>query len=450
MKISKRLIRKLIKESIEDFAKADFVAGTEVDQTAIPRQIFDNIKAWMDNPANHKLIEKLKDFKEAIDTNPSTRYHTSGDGKRAEMLNQYDALAAGISADTMPGGMKGSEIDRMQKRYIAFLGDQLVQQHPKLREYIRSVRSKENYLVRKDINHLDVLFQTLFDQIDEIGIGPVTYSDYAKIKEDLRYFQTGTPYYRSSRYSSSDPVMQGLYSGSGDISGPIFRKDGKYAQHEWHGQPRIEFDNKDYAITSKFNSQNTNITDGLGLYEINIAYNQNSHYQEDYTDYDYDKFAEYVMEEVYSVPGIITGLDSITDQNGTRIKFFVIATNADIDTIYTNLDDKLISVDGVGPDNHTAELILDVEELKTIIQPNSMDSIKDFLEPHGAGIPTHSNSAQGIKREHETFLQSSLNSALSMMGSFQFADDAEENAAAEKLDLIYTVLELKGHDIQGI
>jgi len=36
------------------------------------------------------------------------------------------------------------------------------------------------------------------------------------------------------------------------------------------------------------------------------------------------------------------------------------------------------------------------------------------------------------------------------MGDYSFASDAEEDASLEKLDLIYTVLNLMGYEYEGI
>lgn len=440
MLISKSVIRRLIRESIEDFAKADFVAGTEIDQTAIPRQIFDNIHNWLNNRENQEMIRKLKAFRQEIDTNPKTKFYGPD---RTEMLNQYHTLTTGITSDTVAGGMKGSEIDRFQKRYIAFLGDQLVQQHPKLREYISSNRSK--YFTRPGVkeeeNQIDMLFQPLFELIDEIGIGPVTYFDYVRAKESIHYFDTGRPYYRTSSSSSRDPVS------NINTHNLIFNQDART------GPTRYEFDAKDYSMTSKFNSQNTNITDGLGLYEIKVRYDLNSHYDMDYdySDYDYDRFLENTIEEAYDAPGMITSPEPSTNEHGHPIvKYFIIATNAELGIFETSIKNKVISVEDIGPDNHTADIILDIDS-KMHIEPNSMDAIKKFLDPHGAGIPTHSNSVQGIRREHETFLQDAKNSAQnSLNGDVNFASVAEEETSVLKHVLILDILELKGHGSLGI
>lgn len=438
MNMSKKLIRRLIRESIEDFAKADFVAGTEIDQTAIPRQIFDNISNWLGNSENQKMIRKLKAFRKEIDSNPNTRYFGAD---RTAMLNQYGDLATGITSDIVSGGMQGREIDRFQNRYIAFLGDQLVQQYPKLREYITSHRSKtmDRLGVKEEEKQLDALFEPLFELIDEIGIGPVTFSDYVAAKESIHYFDTGRPYYRNSS-TSRDPVPN------------INTHDNIFNQNTRLGPTRYEFDAEDYSMTNNFNSQNTNITDGLGLYEINVRYDHNSHYGDDieYTDYDYDRIAEYITEESYSAPGIITGMYQTTNElNHPIIQFFIIANNEELVAFEKEFNSKVISVEDLGPDNHTAEFLLDIDE-KMLIEPNSMDAIRKFLDPHGAGIPTHSNSAQGIRKEHETFLQSALNSAQDLMGDYSFGSKAEEESANLKLDLIYGILSLRGYDIEGL
>ena len=43
-----------------------------------------------------------------------------------------------------------------------------------------------------------------------------------------------------------------------------------------------------------------------------------------------------------------------------------------------------------------------------------------------------------------------IDSANSSMGDYSFASDAEEDASLEKLDLIYTVLNLMGYEYEGI
>jgi len=433
MKISRRIIRKLIREAIEDFAKADFVAGTDIDQTAMPRQIFDNISNWLSDSNNQNMIKKLKAFRKEIDDNPKTRFYNP---KRVAMLNQHDALASGLTTDIIPGGMSGYEIERFEKRYIAFLGDQLVQQHPQLREYIHSHRIKMNP-PKSEVNQLDSLFEVLFDVVDTVGVGPVTYSDYVSAKEYLYRFETGKSYYHGTR-QGYDPVT---YI---NPQNKIFNPDTNI------GPIRAEFDSEDYSMTSNFNSQNTNISDGLGLYKISLGYDFNYMSDEEYTDYDYDKILEYVADELYDVPGMITGINTTVDENNYPIvQCFIIATDEELNAFKSAIDSKVIDVEDLGRDNHTGRFTLEVDE-NILIEPNSMDSIRRFLDPHGAGIPTYSNSAQGIKREHETFLQSTLNAAKSYLGSYTFTNPTEEEIANSNLNLMYDVLDLKGYDIEGI
>ena len=433
MKISRRIVRKLIREAIEDFAKADFVAGTNIDQTAMPRQIFDNISNWLNDSNNQKMIKKLKAFRKDIDDNPKTRFYNP---QRVAMLNQHNALASGLTTDIVPGGMSGYEIERFEKRYIAFLGDQLVQQHPKLREYIHSHRIKMN-LPKSEVNQLDSLFEVLFEVVDTVGVGPVTYSDYVNAKKSLYEFETGRSYYHTSANRGHDPVR---HMGQNKIFDPNVNISPR----------RHEFDSEDYSMTSNFNSRNTDITDGLGLYEINLGYEFNYMIDEEYTDYDYDKILEYVAEELYDVPGMITGINITHNENNYPIaQCFIIATNEELDAFKSAIDSKVIDVEDLGRDNHTGQFVLDIDE-NILIEPNSMDSIRRFLDPHGAGIPTYSNSAQGIKREHETFLQSTLNAAKSYLGSYTFTNPTEEEIANSNLNLMYDVLDLKGYDIEGI
>jgi len=434
MKISRRIIRKLIREAIEDFSKADFVAGTNIDQTAMPRQIFDNISNWLSDSNNQKMLKKLKAFRKEIDDNPKTRFYNP---QRVAMLNQHNALASGLTTDIVPGGMSGHEIERFEKRYIAFLGDQLVQQHPKLRAYIDSHRIKMN-APKSEVNQLDSLFEVLFEVIDTAGVGPVTYSDYVNAKKSLYELETGRSYYHTSVNRGHDPVrhmnlQNNIFDPNVDIS-----------------PRRLEFDSEDYSMTSNFNSQNTNISDGLGLYEISLGYDFNQMIDEEYTDYDYDRILEYVSEELYDVPGMITGINITRNENNYPIaQCFIIATDEELDAFKSAIDSKVIDVDGLGRDSHTEQFVLDIDE-NILIEPNSMDSIRRFLDPHGAGIPTYSNSAQGIKREHETFLQSALNAAKSYHGNYTFTNPTEEERANSNLDLMYGVLNLKGYDIEGL
>jgi len=171
---------------------------------------------------------------------------------------------------------------------------------------------------------------------------------------------------------------------------------------------------------------------------------------EEYTDYDYDKILEYVADELYDVPGMITGINTTVDENNYPIvQCFIIATDEELNAFKSAIDSKVIDVEDLGRDNHTGRFTLEVDE-NILIEPNSMDSIRRFLDPHGAGIPTYSNSAQGIKREHETFLQSTLNAAKSYLGSYTFTNPTEEEIANSNLNLMYDVLDLKGYDIEGI
>jgi hypothetical protein len=213
---------------------------------------------------------------------------------------------------------------------------------------------------------------------------------------------------------------------------------------------RLEFDSEDYSMTSNFNSRNTSITDGLGLYEINLGYEFNQMIDEEYADYDYDRILEYVSDELYDVPGMITGINITRNENNYPItQCFIIATDEELDAFKSAIDSKVIDIGDLGRDNHTGQFILDIDE-NILIEPNSMDSIRRFLDPHGAGIPTYSNSAQGIKREHETFLQSALNAAKSYHGNYTFTNPTEEERANSNLDLMHAVLNLKGYDIEGL
>jgi hypothetical protein len=432
MKISRRIIRKLIREAIEDFSKADFVAGTDIDQTAMPRQIFDNISNWLSN--NQKSIKKLIAFRKEVDSNPRTRFYGP---ERTAMLNQYNSLSSGLTSNTITGGMSTNEIKRFQTRYIAFLGDQLVQNHPKLRQYIDSHRIKMN-APQSEVNQLDSLFEVLFEVVDTVGVGPVTYSDYVNAKKSLYELETGRSYYHTSVNRGHDPVRHM------NLQNKIFDPNVDISLR------RHEFDSEDYSMTSNFNSRNTSITDGLGLYEINLGYEFNYVIDEEYTDYDYDRILEYVSDELYDVPGMITGINITRNENNYPItQCFIIATDEELDAFKSAIDSKVIDIGDLGRDNHTGQFILDIDE-NILIEPNSMDSIRRFLDPHGAGIPTYSNSAQGIKREHETFLQSALNAAKSYHGNYTFTNPTEEERANSNLDLMHAVLNLKGYDIEGL
>lgn len=436
MKISRRIIRKLIREAIEDFARADFVAGTEIDQTDMPRQIFDNISNWLSN--NQKSIKKLIAFRKELDSNPRTMFYGP---ERTAMLNQYNSLSSGLTSNTVTGGMNTNEIKRFQARYITFLGDQLVQNHPKLRQYIHSQRTNMTRSSNAEKNQLDSLFEVLFESVDEVGVGPVTYTDYTNAKEFLYEFESGKPYF-GLRHSGHDPVT--YYSEKA--------QDNIFNQNSTVGPRRDEFDSEDYSMTSNFNSQNTSITDGLGLYVIN-AYFDLIGYNDGYglDRIDHDAILENVIDELYIAPGMISGIDidAKDDYKDSVLRFFIIATDDELADFEASHDQKEIIVDSAGHDGSTEYVTLSIEA-DQLIQPNSMDSIRQFLDPYGAGVPTYSNSALGIKREHETFLQSALNAAKSLQGSHDFANKNEEERSHSSMGVIYHVLNLKGYNIEGI
>ena len=59
MKVSKKIIRRLIRESINDFFKSDFI-GTESGAAMLPQKVYSDIRNWFEK--NQEIVKKLRAF----------------------------------------------------------------------------------------------------------------------------------------------------------------------------------------------------------------------------------------------------------------------------------------------------------------------------------------------------------------------------------------------------
>ena len=124
MLLTENTIRRLIRESIDDFYKSDFI-GTESGASILPQKVYSDIRNWFEN--NQDIINKLRAFKKQGE---ELRYD---DPKRQAFLTQAGELAKGVTSDILPDGMNMRDIERVRAQYIAFIGKTLLDNKPKLK-----------------------------------------------------------------------------------------------------------------------------------------------------------------------------------------------------------------------------------------------------------------------------------------------------------------------------
>ena len=407
MKIYKKLVRKLIKESINDFFKADFV-GTDSGETILPQQAYSEIRSWFEN--NVSTVKKLIDFKKQADT--------------SEIYNQANELTMGLTSDVM-GGLDMREIEKVRAQYISFLGDTLLKNNEKLKSVLANRNPSNKFDRRADMTNLNTLFETMFDTVDEIGIGPVNYEEFARAKNML-----GRGYLNP--LEGAPPEAIAVMTG-----GP------KRAQEK----PT----SRSLNITNQLRS--VEITNNLALYSILINYDYEGT-TEGLGNFNHEEITDQATEHLFeTVPSgenlCILGYKEVLDKDiGYGIELLVLGTDNETFKLTDFVDDLHILAEDVGQAMGGVEV--DYEVVKTInhIKSNSMNSAIDFVTKYKQGIPTNAKSASGIITQHKDFLQYSLDCFIdTVYGGFKCK---EPELGYENLNLIFNTLKNMGHEYNSI
>lgn len=422
MKIYKKLVRKLIKESIDDFFKADFV-GTDSGETMLPQQAYREIRSWFEN--NIGIIEKLRNF--------------SKQAKTGSIYNQADELALGMTSDVI-GGLDMREIEKVRAQYISFLGDTLLKNNKKLKSILVNRKPSSKFDRGADMNNLNTLFETMFDTVDEIGIGPVNYEEFERAKNMLGH-QIHDPINRMA--SQRLRYLNPLKDEAPPEAIPVMTGGPKRAQDK----PA----SRSLNITNQLRS--VKVTNNLALASILISYNYEADSEGlgNYNDEEItDQATEYLFQSVPSGENIcILGYEDILHKDiGYGLRLLVLGTDNETFELENFIDDLRIIAEGIGQATGGVEVDYEVVETINHIKSNSMDSAIDFITKHKQGIPTNAKSASGIIKQHKDFLQYSLDCFNDSV--YGGSTCKEPDLGYDNIALIFDTLENMGYEYNSI
>lgn len=472
MLISKSIIRRLIRESIDDFYKSDFI-GTESGASMLPQKVYSDIRNWFEN--NQGIINKLRAFKKEGEK------FSYDDPKRQAFLTQAGELAKGATSDILPDGMDMRDIERVRAQYIAFIGKTLLDNTPKLKEQLRKVYSLGYGLERTShINQLNVLFETLFEQVDNLGLGPVSYEDFKRVVESLGQHM---PDHRYGGTRSINPLQDKIP----EKAIPVVT--GGLAPHEKAARERKPHTDRSYFITQQLrNRKDIKITNDLSLVTIYVRYLFDA-YEDEIGNYDISEITDQAQEALFDTvhaydPDLaVLGYEDqypLTREQRNRLnltpnhrgynkrdaeelasklddygrKFLLICTQDALDRFINKVESIQLIAENVGQAEAGIEVEFDVFERHTIehIKPNSFESTLDFVLGnyrglnYKYGIPTSENSASEIISQHKEFLEI----AKDAQHDYDYGGNRCKypDLGGEVLDMIFTVLQDMGHDYE--
>ena len=440
MNISKLKVRRLIRESVDDFFKADYV-GTSTGETFLPQQAYREIRNWFEN--NMDSVEKLRAFKNKA--KPGTQ-------NRQDFLNQADELASGITSDSIPGGLNMREIEKIRAQYISSIGDILLQNNPKLLAVIiKGHRHTASY--QEDLNNINILFETLFSAVDQIGLGPVNYEEFKRAKEELNFMvvDPNPKSYTGSRYPNAlkdkappeaIPVVTG---------GPRKNKT----------EPTVD---RSHNITNQL--RYIDITNNLSLCTIivDLRYSAEQEYLGNFSDEDITSQAFDIMFNdigygsntcaILGLEYIGPSLDRFSNTKPKHHDFFgvkllVLGPEGEIADLEVQIENLEGEAEDIGMAVASVKVEYEIDDTIIHIEPNSMNSTIDFaLNQNRYGIPTTAKSASGISKQHKDFLQIILDYHNDMSNGTDRSEDPE--LGETNLDFIFNTLKGMGHDYESI
>jgi len=470
MLISKNVIRRLIRESINDFYKSDFI-GLESGSTMVPQKVYSDIRNWFSN--NQGIINKLRAFKKQGE---ELKYD---DPKRQAFLTQADELTKGVTSDILPDGMTMRDIERVRAQYIAFIGKALLDNTPKLKEELRKIQAFGYYERQSHISQFNSIFEVLFGQVDKIGLGPVSYEDYKRAVESLG---DQLPDYRYGGTRRINPLEDEIP----EKAIPVVT--GGLTPHEKAARERKPHTDRSYFITQQLrNRKNIQITNDLSLTTIFIEYLFDAD-EEMIGNYDASEITEQAHDALFDTiyaynPDLaVLGYENIypltMDQRNklTRLPSARGYNKREADELAAQMDgyghkillictqdalnsfiDKIENINFIAEDVGQAMSGIEVEfrvlwgDTINHIEPNSFESTLDFvLDGYRGrnaqyGIPTSEKASAGeIISQHKEFLE--------IAKDYQHDHDyggskCKDPSLGEEInETIFTILQDMGHN----
>ena len=476
MKVSKKIIRRLIRESINDFFKSDFI-GTESGAAMLPQKVYSDIRNWFEK--NQEIVKKLRAFKKEGE---KIRY--SDPPKSQAYLSQAEELSKGVTSDILPSGMSIRDIEKVRAQYIAFIGKTLLDNTPKLKQQLGYIQSANvTYQQRQsDMNQMSLLFETLFEQVDEIGIGPVNYEDFKEAVNSLGAHIPDYSRYFGTRMRGIDPLKDDIPPSAIPVV------TGGLTPHEKEQRKRkqdIDADNS-YFITQQLRDRKSaKITNNLSLVTIFVSYEYDadeemigSYVDSEITEqanevlfdiiYEYDpdlavlgyEDTEILSMEERNKLSLKPGMRGYNKVEADRLtaqpddygrKLLLICTQDALDRFIGKIENINFYAEDVGQAMSSIEVEFVVDERQIIehIKPNSMASLIDFVLTKGQdyrfGIPARGSASEMIS-QHKEFLE--------IVKDYQHDLDTGGNRSKnpdlgeEFLDVIFDILIDMGHDYQ--
>lgn len=462
MKISKRQLSRLIKESIDDFIKSDYV-GTTTGATILPQQAYAEIRNWFENNIDdaNELLRMYKYAEDLSVTDPKNlhwqhqRYIDPDapeyDQNRDEYLQGADDLAKIKTSKVLPGGLDISEIKDIRAQYIVFLGDILLKNNKKLKDTL--IKSTSGYYTKPDVlNQLNSFFEALFDTVDQIGVGPVNYEEFVRSKRRLGLeSEKGYHLAQDEAPPESIPVVTGVRP----------RKEEETAAPQ---------DSRSYSITNQM--RHVQVTNGLTLSTIIVEYifYADSEMLGNYGEEEIlDQARESLLESIDYQNLHILGAENTEpsmDRYGNPvhsnkvqeygIKLLVLGTDNEINTLIDQIKSLETVAEDIGMAMSAVNVEYDIDERNIIehIQSNSMNSAIDFVMNHSDkvkytyGIPTNAKSASGIINQHKDFLQIVFDYARDMDYGGDTCSDPD--LGQSNINLIFNILQDMGHEYDDV
>ena len=466
MMLSKFKITKLIRESIDDFFKADYV-GTTTGETILPQQAYAEIRNWFENNMDDaKELLRMYKYAEDIPVNDPKNVHWTHsrfvdpnapeyDPNRDEYLQGADDLAKMKTSDLLPGGLSISEIKDIRAQYIVFLGDVLLKNNKRLKDIL--IKSHRVYYTKPDVlNQLNSFFEALFDTVDKIGVGPVNYEEFVRSKERLGYYKIQS-YERSYHPAEDEAPPEAM---------PV-KTGGRPRKEEETVAPQ---DLRSYNLTNQM--RNVQVTNGLALSTIVVEYifYADSEMLGDYNEEEIlDQARESLLESIDYQNLHILGAENTKpslDRYGNPvhsnkvqeygIKLLVLGTDNAIDTLIDKVQSLKTIAEDIGMAMSGVEVEYDIDERNIIehIQSNSMNSTIDFVMndsdklKYNYGIPITAKTASGIIKQHKNFLQIVLDYARDMDYGGNRCKDPD--LGQSNSDVIFDVLQRMGHEYDDV
>ena len=459
--VSKKVIRKLVRESIENMINADFV-GTPGGEIMLPQDVINSAKKWVSqNIGIIKKLEKLNSdilvgqtFKDSAGNYDSQKHNA--------YKNQFNSLMPALGDDAIPGGLDLQEMSRIIDKYIIELGNILIEKHPnfkKFEETLSSTKTGGYTLAMTDeaqpiINQANSIWEMFWPEVDVIGLGNVSYNDYIMAK-DRAYIGPKGRYGGSAKKTDRQiGVHSSTVTSHGTVNDPFSNPDrAKQLKNKREKRETSAKDKKYNLVTNQLNSGNTNITSGVGLFKVIISYN--------YTYYKYDgetgteetdnnTILEFNPDDAQNVVDAISAelnQDGVilSEANDNLFSYFFLARIDQLEDALLKALENVGSIDVEGSYGDDVPIYYEDFDyrMEAIIKPNSMESLKEFFNRINSGIPTDAYGAQNIRIDHENALLYAMHTEIaSLYGNKTSLSQANESLGNDVLSKIGKVLRL--------